>query len=71
MRFTGSNLANCCGGGGSGFSDDFLIEVSKGNVAGHSLIFKYGRNSDVDRGLDLRWNLHLQQHSFNPIHFQR
>jgi len=50
MRFTGSNLANCCGGGGSGFSDDFLIEVSKGNVAGHSLIFKYGRNSDVDTG---------------------
>jgi hypothetical protein len=29
---------------------DFLIEVAKGNVAGHSLVHKFGRNPDVDTG---------------------
>ena len=48
MRFTGSNLANCCGGGAGGFSEDFLISVAKGDVSGHSLVFKYGRNDDID-----------------------
>lgn len=52
MRFTGSNLANCCGGGASGFSEDFLISVAKGDVSGHSLVFKYGRNDDIDTGTD-------------------
>lgn len=48
MRFTGSNLANCCIGGAGGFSEDFLISVAKGDVPGHSLVFKYGRNDDID-----------------------
>ena len=52
MRFTGSNLANCCSGGAGGFSEDFLISVSKGDVSGHSLIFKYGRNPEIDTGSD-------------------
>ena len=29
------------------FSRDFLIEVSKGNIAGHSLVHKFGKNEDV------------------------
>jgi len=29
---------------------DFLIEVAKGNVAGHSLMQKFGENPDVDTG---------------------
>lgn len=29
---------------------DFLIEVAKGNVAGHSLVHKFGRNPVVDTG---------------------
>lgn len=52
MRFTGSNLANCCIGGAGGFSEDFLISVAKGDVSGHSLVFKYGRNDDIDTGSD-------------------
>ena len=52
MRFTGSNLANCCSGGAGGFSEEFLISVAKGDVSGHSLVFKYGRNGDIDTGSD-------------------
>lgn len=52
MRFTGSNLANCCGSGAGGFSEEFLISVAKGDVPGHSLVFKYGRNPDIDTGTD-------------------
>ena len=29
------------------FTQDFLIEVAKGNVAGHSLVHKFGKNEDV------------------------
>ena len=29
---------------------DFLIEVQKGNVAGHALVHKFGANRDVDTG---------------------
>lgn len=29
---------------------DFLIEVQKGNVVGHKLVHKFGRNADVDTG---------------------
>ena len=29
---------------------DFLIEVAKGNVAGHSLVHKFGRNAAVPNG---------------------
>lgn len=29
---------------------DFLIEVKKGNVSGHSLVQKFGQNPDVDSG---------------------
>ena len=42
--FTGLNYATNSG--------DFLIEVAKGNIAGHSLIFKFGRNPDIDSGSD-------------------
>ena len=31
---------------------DFLIEVAKGNVTGHALVNKFGRNPDVDTGTD-------------------
>lgn len=31
-------------------SRDFLIEVQKGNVAGHSLVHKFGRNDTVPNG---------------------
>jgi len=29
-------------------SGDFMIEVAKGNIPGHSLVFKYGQNPDID-----------------------
>ena len=32
------------------FSRDFLIEVAKGNIAGHSLMHKFGRNDSVPNG---------------------
>lgn len=28
-------------------NNDFLLEVNKGNVAGHSLVHKFGRNEDI------------------------
>lgn len=42
--FTGLNYATNSG--------DFLIEVAKGNISGHSLVFKYGSNPDIDAGTD-------------------
>lgn len=47
-------MTNFYTGGGSRTSGqligttDFLIEVAKGTVLGHSLVFKFGRNPDVD-----------------------
>ena len=32
------------------FSQDFLVEVQKGNIAGHSLVHKFGRNDGVPNG---------------------
>jgi len=32
------------------FNQDFLIEVQKGNVAGHSMVHKFGRNDAVPNG---------------------
>lgn len=46
-RFSGSNIS---AGGTWVTAGDFLIEVSKGNIPGHSLIFKFGRNDDIDIG---------------------
>lgn len=49
-------MSNFYTGGGSGTSNrligvsDFLIEVAKGTVLGHSLEFKFGRNPDIDTG---------------------
>lgn len=31
-------------------SKDFFLEVAKGNVGGHSLVNKFGRNDDIDSG---------------------
>ena len=51
-------MTNFYTGGGSGTSNrligvsDFLIEVAKGTVLGHSLVFKFGRNPDIDTGTD-------------------
>ena len=33
------------------FSSDFLVEVEKGNVAGHSIVHKFGRNDAVADGV--------------------
>ncbi len=35
---------------GRQFTRDFLIEVQKGAISGHSIIHKFGRNSDVPNG---------------------
>jgi len=49
-------MTNFYTGGGSRTSSqlfattDFLIEVAKGTVIGHSLVFKYGRNGEIDTG---------------------
>lgn len=32
------------------FSRDFLIEVAKGNIAGHSFVHKFGKNEDLGTG---------------------
>lgn len=32
------------------FTRDFLIEVQKGNIPGHSMVHKFGRNNDVRTG---------------------
>jgi len=39
-------------------SMDFLTEVAKNNVPGHSLIHKFGRNPDIDTaaGFEVLWN---------------
>lgn len=39
-------------------SRDFLLEVVKGNVAGHTFMHKYGRNPDIDNSADYEalWN---------------
>lgn len=39
-------------------SSDFLLEVAKGNVVGHSLVHKFGRNPDIDTasGFEAIWN---------------
>lgn len=34
---------------------DFLIEVAKGNVPGHSLVHKFGRNDDIDGPIEDIW----------------
>jgi len=36
--------------GSTGFSSDFLFEVQKGNVPGHSIVHKFGRNDTVPNG---------------------
>ncbi len=43
---------------GAVLTSDFLIEVSKGNVPGHSLIHKFGRNPDIGTadGFEAIWN---------------
>jgi hypothetical protein len=46
---------------------DFLIEVSKGNVPGHSLVHKFGRNSDVANGA---WE-HISQVPFDTANFRQ
>ena len=38
------------------FSREFLIEVQKGNVAGHSIVHKFGRNSIVN-GTEGIWQI--------------
>jgi hypothetical protein len=51
-------LSNFYTGGGSRTSSqlvgttNFLIEVAKGTVLGHSAIFKFGRNDEIDTGTD-------------------
>jgi len=35
---------------------EFYLEVAKGNVSGHSLIHKFGRNSDIDGAFEAIWN---------------
>lgn len=35
---------------------DFLLEVSKGNVPGHSYINKFGRNTDIDTSQEDIWD---------------
>ena len=51
-------MTNFYTGGGSRTSSqlvgttDFLIEVAKGTVLGHSFVQKYGRNSDIDTATD-------------------
>lgn len=51
--YTGSNTANCCSSSDStSYNEDFMIRVAKGEVPGHSLVFKYGRNDDIDTTTD-------------------
>ena len=51
-------MSNFYTGGGSRTSSqligttDFLIEVAKGTVLGHSFVQKYGRNPDIDTATD-------------------
>ena len=48
-RFSGSNFS---AGGTLVTSGNFLIEVAKGNITGHSAIFKFGRNDEIDTTTD-------------------
>lgn len=38
------------------FNDEFLLEVQKGNVAGHSIISKFGENPDIDSVFEYVWD---------------
>jgi hypothetical protein len=46
---------------------DFLIEVAKGNVTGHSLVHKFGRNPDIPMG---SWE-HVSQVPFDTANFRQ
>lgn len=48
------------------FNRDFLIEVAKGNIPGHSLVHKFGRNSDVPSG---SWE-HISMTPFSKTNFR-
>jgi len=38
------------------FDQMFLLRVQKGEVAGHSLVHKFGKNPDIDAGFETVWN---------------
>lgn len=37
-------------------NNDFLLEVSKGNIAGHAEVTKFGRNTDIDTTAEDIWD---------------
>jgi hypothetical protein len=59
-------MTNFYTGGGSRTSSqlvgttNFLVEVAKGTVLGHSAVFKFGRNDEIDTSTDP----HLQFNTF-------
>lgn len=54
MKFISSLLILCvilsANTWAQGYTRDFLIEVSKGNVPGHTIMNKFGENPDIDNG---------------------
>jgi len=34
------------------FTREFYLEVARGNIAGHSLVHKYGRNNELSNGTE-------------------
>lgn len=46
--YTAAGSSRARSSGGSQAFYDFLVEVAKGSVAGHSLVHKFGSNPDVD-----------------------
>ncbi len=52
---------------GRQFTRDFLIDVMKGNIAGHSMVHKFGRNDDVANG---SWE-HVSLLPFSTANFRQ
>ena len=53
-------------------SNDFFLELAKGNIPGHSIVHKFGKNPDIDiaSGFEALWNGGEEYTGFNATEAQ-